>query len=213
MLDGDPTSGIRIVIADDHPIFRDGLRRLVQKALPGSVIEEADHFNQVLSLARKGAPDLFLLDLNFPGFEFRVGLKQLRAEFCKSSVLVVSMADDALTMEAAMAAGADGFISKSIDPKLIGPVIRRALDGEVITVGPDDLRRDDIPVADGLISRLPTRQREVLALIAEGKTNKEIGRDLGISPFTVRVHVSTLFRSLGVNSRAAAVAIAKENGF
>ncbi|PRH88536.1 DNA-binding response regulator [Labrys okinawensis] len=197
----------RIAIADDHPVFREGMRRIVQRLCPAAVIEEAGTFDELLGLARtEPAPGMFFLDLLFPGFSVEVSIADLREEFPNASIVAVSMIDDDEVIEKVMAGGADGFICKAVPPQEIGEAIKRVRDGDFVVLkasshmaSPARAERDPIPP-------LTPRQAEVLRLLAEGMSNKEIGRMLDISPFTVRIHVSALLRLFDVETRAAAAA-------
>lgn len=202
-----------VILADDHPIFRDGLRRLVLRALPGSQIREACSFDQVVKLADETAPGLFMLDIHFPGFEIERSIRRLRQDYSASSILIVSMDDEEDTIDRVMAQGADGFVSKAANPAAIGDVVSRVLDGEIVVVDANAAAASHVGAESDDLERLSPRQREILGYMALGHTNKEIARALGISPYTVRVHVSALFKLLGVNSRSAAVASAKDLGF
>lgn len=146
-----------------------------------------------------------MLDLRFPGLTSMQTIGSLRSEFKRTSIIVVSMVDDLDTISQVMSQGADGFIGKNIDPLEIAESIIAIRDGEVVVkYKPEGSLLSDLD--SGAISHLTARQREVLGLVASGKTNKEIARDLGISPFTMRIHVSSLLKALGVSTRSAAAA-------
>lgn len=202
----------RVIVADDHPVFRDGLRRLVQRIVPASEIIEASSFQEMLAVARSGdAPSLFLVDLYFSGESIQGSLAALRKEFSRSSIIVVSMVEDRDHADRVMAQGADGFLSKCVPPSELRNSIEAILKGEIVvrlqSGAPALITETDAP------PELSQRQREMLAFISQGKSNKEIAKVLNLSPFTVRIHVSALLRNLGVPTRAAAVAKGIEEGF
>lgn len=196
----------RIIVADDHPLFREGMLRTIEKLLPTATIEQADNLDQVLVLARSGVEvDSLILDLRFPGIHSLQVIGQLREEFKRTSIIVVSMVEDIDVISRVMDLGADGFIGKNVDPSGIGEAIMAIREGQVVVKyhPGNSILVDMEPEA---LSRLTARQKQVLQLVAAGKTNKEIAKELGISPFTVRIHVSGLLKALGVPTRAAAAA-------
>lgn len=192
----------RIIVADDHPLFREGMLRTIERIIPMAIIEQAGNLEEVLALARSGTEvDTLILDLRFPGITSIQIIGQLRTEFKRTSIIVVSMVEDLDIISDVIEQGADGFIGKNVDPKGIAEAIMAIREGEVVVkYTPEN------PLLDPRLSSLTVRQKQVLSLIAAGKTNKEIAKQLGISPFTVRIHVSTLLKTLGVCTRAAAAA-------
>ena len=193
----------RIIIADDHPLFREGLRRIIQRVISASLVEVTDTESLLLEAQKGEAPIMMLLDLVFPGFKGAETVADLRKSYPGSALVVISMTDDKKVADEMIAAGANGFISKSVSPDEIMLSLNKVVEGEIVVCldGDDTIGQSNIP-------NLPQRHIDVLVGLGQGKTNKEIARELGISPFTVRAHISAVFKSLGVSTRSAASAMA-----
>lgn len=193
----------KIIVADDHPLFRDGLCRLLGMTLPDADIAEAGSVDEVLGLVETGgAPSLFLLDLLFPGMNPRETLRALRQRCPRSSIIIVSMIEDEATIEKVMDFGADGYIVKSIPGTEMVEAIMAVRGGSYVVARPAIGGGGKALPDMSDIMELTARQREILGLIAAGKSTKQIGRDLDLSPFTVRNHISLLLRAYKVKTRA-----------
>jgi DNA-binding NarL/FixJ family response regulator len=203
----------RIVIADDHPLFREGLCRLVGGAFPEADILQAGTIDELRALVASGeAPALFILDLMFPGMDPQATIAQIRSDFPTSSLVVISMSDDPATIDSVVRQGADGYITKSAEPAAMLSSIQSVIAGETVVLAPAAPAMAASRLASPSIRDITPRQRDVLSQLAMGKTNKEIGRHLDISPFTVRIHVSALLRTLGAQSRTEAAVKARAMG-
>ena len=191
-----------IIVADDHPVFRDGVCSLIRGLLPDAEVHGLGTFEEARDFARAAPtpPSMFILDLTFSHKKIRSELEALRREFDCAAIIVVSMADDPNTVQTLLSYGINGFVHKSVAGHELCRAIVAARQGDVVI---------RLPLADAINERSPfrlsDRQTEVLRLVAEGKSNKEIAVALSISPFTVRIHVSAMLRALGVSTRAAAV--------
>lgn len=202
----------RIIVADDHPIFRDGIRRIVQRtAINARVIEIATNDALMQEIENGSPPTLLVLDLVFPGFNGAESIAELRQRLPMTSIVIISMIDDLKVIDAVMNAGADGFIAKSVPPADIAIALDAILAGDIVVrtgpmIGNLGLHPNEP------LDALSPRQRQVVRLIGLGMSNKEIARELDISPFTVRIHVSAALKGLGVSTRAAAAGLAVEFG-
>jgi len=199
----------RLVIADDHPLFRGALRAAVSALLPNAEITEAGTFDEVVNLLERGTEvDLVLLDLSMPGARGFSGLMYLRAQYPSVPVAVVSANDDPAAIRRCMQIGASGFIPKTLGIDGMRTAISKILGGGVWTPPDVDLAQAaDVETAE-LMARMATltpQQVRVLMMLSEGLLNKQIAYQLGVSEATVKAHVSAILQKLGVESRTQAV--------
>ena len=199
----------RLVIADDHPLFRGALRAAVSALLPNAEITEAGTFDEVVNLLERGTEvDLVLLDLAMPGARGFSGLMYLRAQYPGVPVAVVSANDDPAAIRRCMQIGASGFIPKTLVIDGMRAAISKILGGGVWTPPDVDLAQAaDVETAE-LMARMATltpQQVRVLMMLSEGLLNKQIAYQLGVSEATVKAHVSAILQKLGVESRTQAV--------
>jgi len=197
---------ISVLIVDDHPVVRQGLRALLEVQDDMTVAGEAGDGPTAISLAESLRPDIVLLDLKLPGMDGVAVLRPLRAAGLR--VLVLTSATEPSTAAAAVRAGAAGVVYKDIDPAALVRAIRAVHDGNVLLA----------PEAIGSLVRgsradtLTAREREVLDGIADGRSNREIARLLRVSEKTVKAHVSAVLAKLGVQDRTQAALYAVRHG-
>ena len=201
--------GYRIVIADDHPLFRDALTQTLAVQFSDVEFDAAGTLDEVVQvLDRDSPPDLILLDLKMPGVQGFSGLSFLRAQYPDVPVIVVSANEEPTVIRRAMDFGASGFIPKSTPVDTMRGAVRDVLDGGIwVPVGFDEASEDDDEVSQ-LIERFATltpQQMRVLMMLREGLLNKQIAYELTVSEATVKAHVSAILQKLGVESRTQAV--------
>ena len=199
----------RLVIADDHPLFRGALREAVTGLFAGADIGEAGSFDDVAKLLERGGEvDLILLDLSMPGVRGFSGLMYLRAQYPSVPIVVVSANDDPAVIRRCLDLGTSGFIPKTLGTDEMRVAIKRVLDGGVCTPPDVDLDAGADAETAGLMARLTSltpQQVRVLMMLSEGLLNKQIAYELSVSEATVKAHVSAILQKLGVDSRTQAV--------
>ncbi|MBW8482936.1 response regulator transcription factor [Actinomadura sp. PM05-2] len=206
---------MRVLIADDHPIVRQGLRTFLGVQPGVEVVGEAADGASAVTLAETLEPDIVLLDLNMPGAGGLDALAELRARGVPARVLVLTSVTGRGHVLPAVQAGAAGYLYKDVDPKALVRAIRSVHDGHVL-FAPDaaEAMLAPAPVADDDrgAAALTEREREVLVQIARGRSNREIARALTVSEKTVKTHVSNLLMKLGVQDRTQAALYAVRHG-
>ncbi len=206
---------MKILIGDDHLLFREGLRRLLEQLHGDAIFVEAGTFDEVLQQCRVGGPfDVVLLDLNmqnWPGFD---GMREVQSLQPGVPVVVISASEALNDIRGALDHGATGYIPKSSSVKVMMGALNLVFSGGIY-VPPSALtaaavseaapRRRGLDGADRSAYGLTQRQREVLDCLRAGKSNKQIAYELGLSEGTVKIHVTAIFKSLGVKNRTQAV--------
>ena len=207
---------IRVVLADDHPIVRTGIRNLLEKAPYIEVVGEAHDGDEALRFVKELTPDVLLLDMEMPALKGVDVARQLKGAGLPTRILALSAYDDKQYILGLLAAGAAGYLTKEEVPETIIEAVRGVARGEQGWVS----RRVAAQMATwtrgeethGTMAALTNREMEVLQWVVAGKTNQEIGLALGISEKTVEKHLDAVFKKLGVASRVEAAVLAVKEG-
>jgi len=213
---------IRLLIADDHRLFREGVKALLGTAGDIQIVGEAEDGAAAVQACQQLAPDVVLMDINMPGLNGIQATQQVLAHSPGTGVIMLTMLEDDASVFAAMRAGARGYILKGASPDEMLSVIRSVAEGQAL-FGPaiatrlvnffQELHYTPTPsLPQSPFPELTERELEVLHLIAQGFSNQEIARKLVISPKTVRNHINHIFHKLGVQERSEAIVLAREHG-
>ncbi len=204
-------SGIRLLIADDHPVVRDGLRGMLAAEPDFEVVGEAASGAEAVRLVERERPDVVLMDLRMPGVDGVAATTEILARFPGIRVLVLTTYDTDADILRAVEAGATGYLLKDTPRERLFPAIRSAARGETVlapTVATRLVGRMRLPAGEALTAR----EVEVLGQVAKGASNADIAASLFISEATVKTHLLHIFAKLGVDDRTAAVMAALERG-
>jgi DNA-binding NarL/FixJ family response regulator len=199
---------LKVVVADDHRITLDGVRRTLDAAEDIEVVATASSGSQVLPLVRRTMPDMVLLDIRMPGIDGITCLDLLRANHPDVKVVMLSAYSDRDQVETALTHGASAYIAKTVNPADLPSALRQAFEGTVYhSIGIAEARTRDDGEAD-----LTERELTVLKALARGLSNKAIGHEFWVTEQTVKFHLGNIYRKLGVPNRTAAVHYAHQHG-
>jgi DNA-binding NarL/FixJ family response regulator len=223
-----PCSPARVLIADDHPLFRDALRQMLDEASDLEVVGEAADGQKALELCRSLEPDLVLMDLRMPEMDGLEDTRAIKREFPRIIVLILTAFDGTDFMLEAFGAGADGYVLKYLTREQLINAVRRVLSGEtplnqelaaelIVSLGGEAEQERGSPLQsekrqEPLPELLTDRELDVLQLVAQGRHNSEIGQDLGIATGTIKVHMHHINSKLGISDRTKAVVRAIDLG-
>ncbi len=212
-------NAIRVLITDDHLIVREGLRLILETAEGIEVVGEARDGAECLRLVADRTPDVVLMDLQMPGMDGITAIGHLRRDHPAVAIVILTTFNEDALMVQGLQAGARGYLLKDTDRATLMDTIQAAARGETL-LKPEILSRvlaaqakPPPPAPAPAVTPLSDRELEVLRAAARGERNKEIAHTLGISERTVKAHLASVFNKLGVDSRAAAVAIAAQQGW
>lgn len=212
-------STIRVLLVDDHTLFRSGIRSLLQRQPQFEIVGEAGDGLEGLKRAKSLQPDVVLLDLHMPGISGREAVRMIVEEVPDTHVLMLTVSEDGDDLMETLRAGASGYLLKNIDTAALVDAISRAAQGESVVSpemtnrlveGARNRRKPQIGSLEA--ARLSPREREILACLARGESNKEIARDLELAENTVKIHIQNIFKKLNLSSRVQAAVFAVENG-
>lgn len=205
---------ITLLIADDHPLYRDALKGALNIGFSDITILESSDVNSTVSTLQENEVDLLLLDLHMPGSSDLFGFLHIQKQFTDLPIAVISGTEDASLISKIVGLGAIGFIPKTTSASNIATAVNAMLEGDVwlpesVRVKIQDVDENFSKLAENVASLTPS-QYKVLCYMRDGLLNKQIGYNLDIAEATVKAHVTAIFRKLGINNRTQAVLIASE---
>jgi DNA-binding NarL/FixJ family response regulator len=203
---------MRVLIADDHPLYREAVARQIMRLLPDATVEEAASMEEALAKADAVRPGLFVFDYYMPGMSANA-IMQATEKFPEVPILVLSGGASATEVQAILKAGARGFLPKTATPEQFTHTIHLLLAGG--TSVPPEMLLSGARVPEGApawLAALTPRETDVLRATARGLSNKEIARELELAEVTIKLHLSAIFRKMGVRSRTEAAMMAAKTG-
>ena len=207
---------IAVVIADDHPMIREGLRTMLLHSHEVSVVGEASNGKELIQAVDELGPQVILVDVRMPDMDGISAVREIRARHPEVKAMMLTVHDEEHLVHEALAAGASGYMLKNVDVGDLIRAVKTIADGKAF-LHPEITQSlitqiEDVRPKPRAAKNLSQRERDVLQLLAFGKSNKEIARELGIGSQTVKTHVSHIFTKLGAADRTGAVATALRKG-
>jgi two-component system nitrate/nitrite response regulator NarL len=211
---------IRVLPVDDHTLFRSGIKSLLQRNDDFEVVGEAGDGLEGIKRVRSLKPDVALLDLHMPGVSGLEAVKVISEEMPEVNVLMLTVSEDAQDLMDALRAGASGYLLKNIETATLIEAIRKAAQGESVVSqqmtakliqGVRNPPKQEAAAVER--DRFSPRERDILASLAQGESNKEIARKLDLAESTVKIHVQNIFKKLNMSSRVQVALYAVENGY
>jgi two-component system nitrate/nitrite response regulator NarL len=208
---------IRILLVDDHTLFRSGIKALLQRQERFEVVGEAGDGLEGIKRAKSLKPDVVLLDLHMPGISGREAVQTIVEEVPETSVVMLTVSEDAEDLLETLRAGAQGYLLKNIDADFLIDAVSRAAEGEAVMSAQMTAKlmqnvrgaARPQPVADH--DKLSPREREILAFLTRGASNKDIARALDLAESTIKIHIQGILKKLGMTSRVQAAVYAVEH--
>ena len=204
---------MRVLVADDHPLYREAVARQIMRLLPEATVEEAASMEAAMAAAQAAPPSLFVFDYYMPGMSAQA-IAQLSEAFVDVPILVLSGGASPQEVQAVLQAGARGFLPKTATPEQFNHTIHMLLAGG--TSVPAEMLLPASGPAEGSaawLAALTPRESDVLRAVTRGLSNKEIARELDLAEVTIKLHLSAIFRKMGVRSRTEAAMQASRAGF
>jgi DNA-binding NarL/FixJ family response regulator len=204
-------AALKVLLADDHPLILQGLRRSLEACDDIDVVGEAHTGAEVLPLVERRSPDVVVLDLRMPGVRGAECVRDIARRHPEVKTVVLSACEDRASIDSAVSAGASAYVLKSVSAVDIPSVVRQVAAGYTLFHSP----REDGPAAGSARDEAPEltdRETTILAAVASGMTTKAISRELWVTQHTVKFHLTNIYRKLGVSNRSGAVRFAYEHG-
>lgn len=211
------TSPIKVLLVDDHALFRSGIKLLLQRNHDFEVIGEASDGIEGVKRAKALQPDVVLLDLHMPGISGLDAIKLIQEEVPACRIILLTVSEEGEDLTTALKNGAVGYLLKNIDADFFLDAIRRAMQGDSVISNEmtaklvANLRRGHEPIPSE-ISKLTPREGDILSQLASGLSNKEIARELNLAESTVKIHIQSILKKLGLSNRVQAAIYAVERG-